>query len=33
MEDCSAFEEQRPEVWEVVAKLGMSLQSHTGDVR
>jgi hypothetical protein len=33
MEDCLASKEQRPEVWEVVTKLGRPLQSHTGDVR
>jgi hypothetical protein len=33
MEDCLASEEQRPEVWEVVAKMGRALQSHIGDVR
>jgi hypothetical protein len=33
MEDYLASKEQRPEVWEVVAKLERPLQSHTGDVR
>jgi hypothetical protein len=33
MEDCLAFEEQRPKVWEVIAKLGRPLLSHAGDVR
>jgi hypothetical protein len=32
MEDRLASKEQRPEVWEVVAKLGRPLQGHAGDV-
>jgi hypothetical protein len=33
MEDRLSSKEQRPEVWEVVAKLGRLLQGHIGDVR
>jgi hypothetical protein len=33
MKDCLASKEQRPEVWEVVAKLGRPLQGHAGDVQ
>jgi hypothetical protein len=32
MEDHIATNEQRPKVWEVVAKLGMPLQDHTGNI-
>jgi hypothetical protein len=32
MEDYPVSKEQRPEVWEVVAKMGRPLQSHAGDV-
>jgi hypothetical protein len=33
MEDRLTSKEQRPEVWEVIAKLGRPLRGHTGDVR
>jgi hypothetical protein len=33
MEDHLATKEQRPKVWEMVAKLGRPLQDHAGNIR